>query len=72
MTPDPPNSIRYRRHALGLSLRQLAALTGVTHAWLWNLETGIAPNPRLDTMQRIAKALGCSVGALYPTPEEKP
>lgn len=46
------------RDARGLSQEDLAAAAGMTRAALSNFETGKTRDPRGDTLQRIAKALG--------------
>ena len=49
-----------RRHALGLSQAQLAELVGTTQSAIARLERGGRP-PRIDTLLRIADALGCEL-----------
>jgi len=49
-----------RRHALGLSQAQLAELVGTTQSAIARLERGGRP-PRIDTLLRIAEALGCEL-----------
>lgn len=49
-----------RRHELGMSQQQLAALTGTTQPAIARLEKGGRP-PRIDTLLRIADALGCDL-----------
>jgi transcriptional regulator with XRE-family HTH domain len=53
------------REARRLSLRQLAKAPGVGLTTLVRLETGMpACDPRLSTLERLAKALNVSVAAL--------
>ncbi len=52
------------REAKGLTQVQLASTAGITYAYLSMLETGAKRNPSLATLQRLAKALGLSVGEL--------
>jgi transcriptional regulator with XRE-family HTH domain len=49
-----------RRHELGLSQAQLAALCGTTQSAIARLERGGRP-PRIDTLLRIAAALECEL-----------
>ncbi len=55
--------LREIRERRGLSLRQLAAKSGVGVATLARLEAG-EYDPRLSTLRRLAKALRVSVPAL--------
>lgn len=52
--------IRSRRKDLGLSLRNLAARTGVTHGFLGQIERGES-SPSIETFLRIANALKAPV-----------
>lgn len=63
--PEPQNTdigplIRSRRKELGLSLRELAERTGVTHGFLGQIERGES-SPSIDTFLRIANALKAPV-----------
>jgi XRE family transcriptional regulator, fatty acid utilization regulator len=58
------------RERRGLSLRQLGERSGVSFVNISNIETGKA-DPRLSTLERLARALGISVRALFPT-ERRP
>jgi transcriptional regulator with XRE-family HTH domain len=49
-----------RRAELGVSQRELAALTGTTQSAIARLESG-SRAPRLDTLLRVAHALGCEL-----------
>jgi transcriptional regulator with XRE-family HTH domain len=49
-----------RRRALGLSQAELAALCGTTQSAIARLESGGRP-PRIDTLQRLARALDCTL-----------
>ena len=55
--------LRDIRHAQGISLRALKKLSGVAVATLARIEAG-GYDPRLSTLQRLAKALRVSVGEL--------
>jgi transcriptional regulator with XRE-family HTH domain len=60
-----------RRHALGLSQAELATLCGTTQSAIARLESGGRP-PRIDTLQRLARALDCTlVVALRPRTTRK-
>lgn len=48
------------RIAKRISLRELAGLTGFSHSFLHNLETGRQSRPRYDVVNSLALALGRS------------
>lgn len=50
------HNLKKRRKASGLSLRQLAALTGIDHAMIDRYERA-ETNPSLSTVARLAEAL---------------
>ena len=52
--------IKARRTELNLSLRDLAASTGLSATFLSNLERGMA-NPTLDSLRKVSTALGTSL-----------
>ena len=54
------DAIARRRAKLGLSQRELAELTGTTQSAIARLESG-SRAPRLDTLLRVAGALGCEL-----------
>jgi ribosome-binding protein aMBF1 (putative translation factor) len=54
------HQVAERRSALGLSQRQLAERVGTTQSAIARLERGGRP-PRIDTLLRIADALGCDL-----------
>jgi len=56
--------IRRLRAAKRLTSRELAARVNVTGAYVAKLERGVKQNPSRAGLQRIAKALGVSVGEL--------
>ncbi len=63
--------LRQFRQAQGLSLDDLASATGISRAYLWKLERKPDVNPSLDRLQKLADALGTSVGDLAgETPQE--
>ena len=60
---DAGHRIRATRAAQGLSLEQLARLTGISAPALSLIETG-KRDPRLTTLKRIADALRVSLATL--------
>lgn len=60
---DAGHRIREARAAQGLSLEQLARLTGISAPALSLIETG-KRDPRLTTLSRIADALRLPIGKL--------
>ena len=52
--------VTQRRHELGLSQVQLAELCGTTQSAIARLERGGRP-PRIDTLLKLAGALGCEL-----------
>jgi len=59
-----PEKIRKRRLQLGLTQQVLAKASGISREHLAILEAGKA-NPRIDTISKIANALGVSVGYFF-------
>lgn len=59
MATTPGELIRHERDALGLSTRELAALSGVSYPTISRIENG-HDQPRWDTLERLAGALGLS------------
>lgn len=62
-------AVRNRRHALDLSLSDLADGTGVSKAMLSEIETG-KKNPTLRIACAIATGLGCQISDLLDVPPE--
>src|SRR5581483_610236 len=56
--------IREQRSSAQISLRQLAALAGVSNPYLSRIERGLR-KPSAEILQQIAKALRISAEALY-------
>ena len=52
------------REAKGLTQEALAKRVGVTQEYIAKLETGARRNPTVDTLKRLAKALGVPVTEL--------
>ena len=56
-------TLRARREALGMSLSDAAAATGIARSYLYQLERGDSL-PVIDKLQALARAYDTSVGAL--------
>jgi transcriptional regulator with XRE-family HTH domain len=56
------NIKKYRKE--NLSQDKLARLADIAHATIIKIESGGIQSPTIDTVQKIAKALGVSVDAL--------
>ena len=56
--------IRERRKSIGMSLDDLASLTGTSKSQIWNIEAGRIKNPTIQTLLAIADSLQCSLGDL--------
>ena len=46
---------------MGISQDKLSKLTGITLHTITKIESGATPNPTIETMAKIAKALGVSI-----------
>lgn len=53
--------INERKKILGITNAQLADMTGVTLSTLDKITSGANQNPKLGTLQAIAKAIGCTL-----------
>ena len=51
-------NIKKRRKEKGLSQDKLARLADIAHATIIKIESGGIQSPTIDTVQKIAKALG--------------
>ncbi len=51
-------NIKKRRNEKGLSQDKLSRLADVSHATIIKIESGGIQSPTIDTVQKIAKALG--------------
>ena len=58
------NKIRTLRIKRKLSQSELAKLTGLSQAYINELENGKKNNPTYEVLQKLAKALGVPVSAL--------
>lgn len=56
--------LRRIREQKALSLRQLEQLSGVDYSTISKLETGESRSPRLETIVRLAQALGVDLSEL--------
>jgi transcriptional regulator with XRE-family HTH domain len=57
------NLKRYRAK-IGLSQDQLARKAGITYSTLTKLESGVNQNPKVKTLQQLAKALDVTLNDL--------
>ena len=57
-------NIKRYRTKMGLSQDQLARKSGITYSTLTKLESGVNQNPKVKTLQEIAKALGVTLNDL--------
>jgi len=57
-------NIKKFRDKLGISQDKLSKLAGVTLHTLTKIEIGATPDPRIETLKKIAKGLGVSVDDL--------
>lgn len=56
--------IKHLREKKGLSQERLARLADVSNNTVINIESGKQKNPTVDTISKIAKALGVSIEEL--------
>jgi len=61
---DLAERIKILRLEAGHSLPDLAEKAAISKSVLFQLETSDTPNPSLETLQKIAKALGVTLAAL--------
>lgn len=65
MSDDRPLSkVRARRQEQGLRLVDLAAAADIAVGYLSMIENGYLPKPKIR--ERVAAALGCETGDLWP------
>ena len=57
-------TVRQLREDRGMAMRELADRAGVSSSFVSQIERGVA-NPSVASLQRIAEALGTSIGALF-------
>lgn len=53
--------INERKKELGITNAQLAEITGITLSTLDKITSGANKNPKLGTLQAIARAIGCTL-----------
>jgi len=57
-------NIKKHRQSKGLSQDKLSRMADVSHATIIKIESGGIQSPTIDTVQKIAKALGVSLDNL--------
>ena len=57
--------IRTLRRLKKLTIEKLGEKTGISYKFIGEVERGVA-NPSLDTLAKIAEALGVNINALFP------
>jgi transcriptional regulator with XRE-family HTH domain len=63
-TSSIAQNIKEKRKQLGLSQDKLSKLAGVAYNTVVKIESGENPNPTIDTLRKIAKALNAGVDDL--------
>lgn len=58
------HKIKKLREKLGVSQEKLARLADVSNSTIVNIEAGKQQNPTVETIKKIAKALGVSIEEL--------
>jgi transcriptional regulator with XRE-family HTH domain len=56
--------LKHTRASRGLSQAQLGRVSGVGQAYISSLEAGRQRNPGIETLRKLAKALGVPITAL--------
>lgn len=62
------SKIKHLREKRGLTLRDVERDTGISNAYLSQLESGHAQNPTLKKVRRLATYFGVCIGDLFPEP----
>ena len=57
-------NIKKYRAKLGISQDKLSKLAGITLHTITKIESGATPDPRIETVKKIADALGVSIDDL--------
>lgn len=57
-------NIKKYREKLGISQDKLSKLAGITLHTITKIESGATPDPRIETVKKIAKALNVSLDDL--------
>jgi transcriptional regulator with XRE-family HTH domain len=58
------DNLKWYRAKIGLSQDQLARKAGITYSTLTKLESGVNQNPKVKTLQQLAKALDVTLDDL--------
>ena len=61
---DVMERLKRYREGQGLRVEELAERSGVSAAYIWQIENGRRPNPSSDVAMKLAAALGATVGEL--------
>jgi transcriptional regulator with XRE-family HTH domain len=71
---DMPISDRLKelRNKAGMTQQALATVAGLSISAIIHIEAGRIPDPRLSTLQALARALGCKVDDLAPLDDPAP
>jgi transcriptional regulator with XRE-family HTH domain len=56
--------IAARRKKRKISRMELARIAGVGHVTIWRMERGLIRHPHLDSLEKIAEALGLKLSQL--------
>lgn len=64
MKQTPGSQIKILRDKRSMTLDDLAKKTGINRDHIGRIERGETRNPRIDTLQKIAKALDVNTAAL--------
>ena len=59
------NKIKETRNKQGITLIEIAEVTGISAGYICHLEKGTRKNPSAQIMEKIAKALNKSVQELF-------
>ncbi len=62
--PTIAKNIKKYRAKLGISQDKLSKLAGITLHTITKIESGATPDPRIETVKKIADALGVSIDDL--------
>lgn len=62
--PLSPSKLFVRRSKLGMTQAEVAKLAKMTQQMYQRIETGVRPDPRLSTAEKIAAALKTTIAAI--------
>ena len=62
--PTIAKNIKKYREKLGISQDKLSKLADIAYNVIIKVESGVTPNPTIETMAKIAKGLGVSIDDL--------